>query len=40
MNYLNLEIIEVFNNTNKIIVIATTYIIKLEIYTLNHIRAI
>ena len=40
MNYLNLKVIEVFNNTNKIIAIAITYIIKLEIYILNHTRAI
>jgi hypothetical protein len=40
MNYLNLKIIRVFNNTNKIIAIATIYIIKLEIYTLNYTRAI
>jgi hypothetical protein len=40
MNYLNLKIIGVFNNTNKIIAIAITYIIKLEIRTLNYTRAI
>jgi hypothetical protein len=40
MNYLNLEVIRVFNNTNKIIAIAITCIIKLEIYTLNYARAI
>ena len=40
MNYLNLKIIRVFNNTNKIIAIATTHIIKPEIHTLNCTRAI
>ena len=40
MNYLNLKIIGVFNNTNKIIAIATTRIIKPEIRTLNYTRAI
>ena len=40
MNYLNLEVIGVFNNTNKIIAIATTRIIKLEIRILNYTRAI
>jgi hypothetical protein len=40
MNYLNLEIVGVFNNTNKIIAIATTRIIEPEIRTLNRARAI
>jgi hypothetical protein len=40
MNYLNLKIVRVFNNTNKIIVIAIIYIIKLEIYILNYTKAI
>jgi hypothetical protein len=40
MDYLNLKIADIFNNTNKIIAIATTRIIKPEIYTLNYTRAI
>ena len=39
-DHLNLEVAEVFNNTNKIIAIATTRIIKPEIRTLNRARAI
>jgi hypothetical protein len=40
MNRLNLKIIGVFNNTNKIIAIAATRIIEPEIRILNRTRAI
>jgi len=40
MNYLNLELIGVFKDTNKIIAIATIWIIKLEVYIINKAKAI
>jgi len=40
MDYLNLELIRVFKDTNKIIAIATIWIIELEIHIINKAKAI